>query len=125
MDFVLNRNKTVSSTKGHTIEFIKDVPTHVPAEMHSEVMAIGAIPTDELPVEKTVDNPEPQDPQARKQLIISAIETLVLRGKREDFTASGLPDVRALKEILGFGINHKERDVLWGEVQAKQRGEEA
>ena len=78
MEFVLNRNKTVSSTKGHTIEFIKDVPTHVPAEMHSEVMAIGAIPTDELPVEKTVDNPEPQDPQARKQLIIDAIVIVVI-----------------------------------------------
>lgn len=125
MEFILNRNKTVSSTKGHTIEFIKDIPINVPTEMHSEVMAIGAIPTEELPVEKTIDNPEPQDPEARKALIIGAIEALVLRGKREDFTASGLPDVRALREIIGFGINHKERDALWGEVQAKQRGEEA
>lgn len=125
MEFTLNRNKVVTSTKGHTIEFIKDVPVRVPPEMHSEVMAIGAIPCDELPVEDEVKTAEPNDPTERKNLIKRTMEQLVIRDKREDFTASGLPDVRALKELMGFGINHKERDALWAELQAEKRGEDA
>lgn len=125
MEFTLNRNKVVTSTKGHTIEFIKDVPVRVPPEMHSEVMAIGAIPCDELPAEDEVKTAEPNDPTERKNLIKKTMEQLVIRDKREDFTASGLPDVRALKELMGFGINHKERDALWAELQAEKRGEDA
>lgn len=124
MKFTLNRNKVLASTRGHTIEFIKGEPVEVPHDMVSEVMAIGAIPEEDLPEENTLPDAEPADPQARKALIVDAMEKMALRNKREDFTASGLPDVRALKEIIGFGIHHKERDALWLEVQAKQRGDE-
>lgn len=124
MKFTLNRDKVLASTRGHTIEFIKGEPVEVPHDMVSEVMAIGAIPEEDLPEENTLPDAEPADPQARKALIVDAMEKMALRNKREDFTASGLPDVRALKEIIGFGIHHKERDALWLEVQAKQRGDE-
>lgn len=125
MEFVLNRDKVVVSTKGHCIEFKKGAPVYVPAEMHSEVMAVGALPTEDLPEEATIPSAEPQDPTERERVIVEAMEKLVLRNNRDDFTASGLPDARALKDLMGFGIHHKERDALWAKVQAKQRGEEA
>ena len=53
------------------------------------------------------------------------MKQLVVRNKRDDFTASGLPDARALKDLLGFGIHHKERDAVWAKVQAELRGDEA
>lgn len=123
MDFILNRNKTVSSTRGHTITFIKDEPVHVPDDMHTDVMAIGAVPVDELPDTEAKLPSEPQGAE-REQAIIDAMKQLVLRNKREDFTASGLPDARALKDILGFGIHHKERDAVWTKVQAETNSDE-
>lgn len=123
MDFILNRNKTVSSTRGHTITFIKDEPVHVPDDMHTDVMAIGAVPVDELPDTEAKLPSEPQGAE-REKAIIDAMKQLVLRNKREDFTASGLPDARALKDILGFGIHHKERDAVWAKVQADVNSDE-
>ena len=123
MDFILNRNKTVSSTRGHTITFIKDEPVHVPDDMHTDVMAIGAVPVDELPDTEAKLPSEPQGAE-REKAIIDAMRQLVLRNKREDFTASGLPDARALKDILGFGIHHKERDAVWIKVQAEMHSDE-
>lgn len=123
MDFILNRNKTVSSTRGHTITFIKDEPVHVPDDMHTDVMAIGAVPVDEVPDTEAKLPSEPQGAE-REKAIIDAMKQLVLRNKREDFTASGLPDARALKDILGFGINHKERDAVWTKVQADVNSDE-
>lgn len=123
MEFILNRDKVLSSVKGHTIEFKKGEPVYVPADMHSEAMAIGALPTEALPEEPEVTGSEPTDPAERERVIMEAMENLVLRNQRGDFLASGLPNVTAIKELIGFGIHHKERDVIWTKVLAKQRGE--
>ena len=123
MEFILNRDKVLASTKGHTIEFKKGEPVYVPADMHSEVMAIGALPTEDLPEEPEVTGSEPTDPAERERVIMEAMENLVLRNQRGDFLASGLPNVAAIKELIGFGIHHKERDAIWTKVLAKQRGE--
>jgi len=123
MEFILNRDKVLSSVKGHTIEFKKGEPVYVPADMHSEAMAIGALPTEDLPEEPEVTGSEPTDPAERERVIMEAMEQLVLRNKRGDFIASGLPNVAALKDLIGFSIHHSERDTIWTKVLAKQRGE--
>ena len=79
MKFTLNRDKVLASTRGHTIEFIKGEPVEVPHDMVSEVMAIGAIPEEDLPEENTLPDAEPADPQARKALIVDAMEKMALR----------------------------------------------
>ena len=48
MKFTLNRTRTLASLVGVSIEFVKDVPTHVPPEMYAEVMAAGATPVEEI-----------------------------------------------------------------------------
>ena len=115
MKFVMQRNRTISSTSGHAIEFKKGEPTHVPPSMYEEVMAAGAVPEEELDLEpKTADEiVEPMEPGARQAAIFAAFEKITLRGQREDFTASGAPHAKALSNILGWTIQNKERDTVW------------
>jgi hypothetical protein len=44
MNFILNRDRTVVSTLGHSVEFKKGVPTYVPPVLYAEVSAVGAMP---------------------------------------------------------------------------------
>lgn len=117
MKFTLNRDKVISSTMGHAIAFAKGVPTHVPPPLWAEVLAAGGVPEDELPPEKKADTREPEDPAARRAAIMGAFEQLVLTGKREDFTGTGVPHAKALAAQLGFALDVKERDVLWQEYR--------
>ena len=117
MKFVLNRAKTVSSTLGHTIEFIKNEPTYVPREMWAEVQAIGAIPEEDLPEVLLAATKEPADPAERKAVIFAAFEQLILGGKRESFAGTGAPHAKVLASQMGFVIDNKERDVLWQEFK--------
>lgn len=117
MKFVLNRNKMLVSTLGHTIEFVKGVSTHVPKELWAAAQAIGAVPEDELPEEKVPQSKEPLDPAEREEMILTAMKMLVEENKRESFTGTGLPQVNALTAVMGFKIDNKERDKLWTKLQ--------
>ena len=118
MNFILNREKTLSSIHGHTIHFLKDVPTHVPPAMWPEVQEIGAIATEDIPAEPEDIKREPTDPTVRKGLIFNAFTKIVLAAKRETFSANGAPHGKDIAEIIGFSIHNKERDALWREFQA-------
>lgn len=117
MKFTLNRDKTICSTMGYSIAFEKGVATHVPPAMWAEVLAAGGQPEDELPEEKKADTREPQDPNARKALIMATFEQLILSAKREDFAGTGVPHVKSLTALMGFTIDGKERDTLWQEYK--------
>lgn len=117
MKFVLNRNKTLVSTLGHAIAFVKGVPTYVPRELWPEAQAIGATPEAELPEEVRAPSREPIDPALRREAIFAAFEQLVAAGKRETFTATGVPHAKALGMQMGFAIDNKERDALWLEYR--------
>ena len=116
MKFVMHRNRTIVSTSGHAIEFVKGELTHVPPTMYEEVMAAGAVPEEELDLDpkQELENPEPQDPETRKAALFTVFEKIVLRGKREDFDASGVPHPKALVKELGWDtIHNKERVATW------------
>lgn len=122
--FTLYRNYTLSTTKGHSVNFVKGVRTWVPAGIVPEAVAIGAIP------EEAVDvlGPEKQEAptlssQEREALVFAAFEKLVLRAGRGDFSASGQPHPRKLEEILGFDMPHQERELLWQKYNAKKEDE--
>jgi hypothetical protein len=117
MKFTLNRDKVICSTTGHAIAFAKNVATHVPPALWNEVLAAGGVPEDELPAEKRADTREPEDPVARRAVITTAFEQLVLGARREDFTATGAPHVKALTAQMGFALDVKERDLLWQEFK--------
>lgn len=116
MKFVFHRDRTVSSTSGHSIAFKKGEPTHVPPEMVRDVIAVGGVPEDETfdpDAEDKSKSTEPTDPEVRRSEAYAAFKVIVEGGKREDFTAGGQPHPKALKALLGWPLNGKERDALW------------
>lgn len=113
---VLNRNHTLTTTKGHVLEFKKGVATHVPPAVYQEALGIGAIPPDgEDPVVQDVVKTDsaPNDPSERAPLILAAIEKLVAENSRENFTAAGSPTVEAVSKIVGFKVQSKEVAPVW------------
>lgn len=113
MNFVLAKDMRVVSIFGHTIEFKKDVPTHVPPEAWKEVQAVGAIPEDALPEAAPSNSREPKDPADREAAIMAAFDAIALAGNRNDFSGNGMPSGGAVLEFAGFRIEPKERDMLW------------
>lgn len=112
---VMHRNHTVTSTKGHTIAFVKGVPVFVVPTMIEEVMEKGAVPVEgeTLPVvEELTEAPAPEG-LAREQKILEVIAKLVKTNKRNDFGASGRPKFVAISKLVGFDVTEKERDQVW------------
>jgi len=119
MEFTLHRSRVIASKFGRSFEFVKGVPLYVPDLCHEEVMAAGAVPEDELP-DDAPDAPTVLQGADRAKAITAAMKKLVLTASREDFAASGAPTVPALKAILGFSIDAKERDALWSALQSAE-----
>ena len=79
---------------------------------HKEASARGAVAFDD----NTTFVPPPEDRQAA----ISAALTSMLDGKDEDdFTADGKPNLRKLKERVGFALTREEADAVFIELTAK------
>lgn len=122
MKFVLNRNRVVASVCGLAVEFEKGVPTHVPPAMYAEVIAVGGVPEEDVDLDPKgpAESTEPTDPSVRQAEIFKAFETISLRGRREDFTASGAPHAKAVSTALGWIIQNKERDIVWTAFKTQQ-----
>lgn len=116
MNFILNRDKTVVSLSGRSVEFVKGQPTYVPPQVHAEVMAIGALPEEEMPEDDENKKPVELTPDERKLLIKQAMEDMVAGNKREDFTAAGTPNLKALSTRVGFAVDKRESDPIWAEM---------
>lgn len=112
MNFVMNRTRVVETTKGHMIGFVKGVPTFVPYSCYDEVQAAGAVPEEELPEDPVKAAADPQG-QDRDALIAAAIEEIVLKNAREDFTAAGVPHAKVISHKVGFQVDAHERDAAW------------
>jgi hypothetical protein len=119
----LNRNYVLTTTKGHSIAFKKGEPTHVPAAVYQDALAIGAQPADGSDPDVLQDekvNKAPADPAERNPLILAAIEKIVAGNERKDFTAAGSPTVRAVERELGFDVDAREVAGVWQEYHEKK-----
>ena len=112
MKFVMNRNRVVETTKGHVIGFKKGEPTFVPYACYDEVQAAGAVPEEEIPEDPVKVAADPQGGD-RDALIAAAIEEIVLKNAREDFTAGGAPHAKVISHKVGFTVDAHERDDAW------------
>lgn len=123
---VLNRNYVLSTMVGHSIAFEKGVPIDVPPTCYAAAIGIGAVTADgaepNVLQDKEVDR-TPIDPQERSTLILVAVEELVARNDRNDFTAAGKPAVDAVNRELGFRATGKEIDTAWQRYHADKAGE--
>lgn len=119
MKFVMQRNRTVASALGHSIEFLKGVPTHVPPALYREVQAAGAVSEEEIPESALAPAVAgPVDVESRKAAMFAAFEKIVLRNVREEFTAGGAPHNAVLAVELGWTPQGTERDIAWAEFRA-------
>ena len=116
MNFVMSRDRVVTSTMGRSIRFKAGVPVHVPSMMQAEVIDLGAEPTEKIP---EPDVPESKEPKAgtkeRTKAIEDAYAVIVKRNRREDFTAQGYPHLAVIATETGFKIDAAERDATWVE----------
>ena len=121
--FTLHRNFVLGTTKGHTIRFKKDTPTHVPDICVPDAVAIGAIgvegDTNVLPDEEKVA--PILSPKERKVKIFEAFTTMKKRADRNDFTASGTPNAKKVATLTGFDLASKERDTYWQEYRTQEQ----
>ena len=122
MKFIMPRDRTVASLTGRAIAFKKGVPVHVPPAMHAEVLNLGAQPETELPEDTKPRSREPADPAERTKALMAAFEVIVLRNRREDFTAGGVPHAKALLAELGWPVEARARDLAWEQFQQGKQG---
>lgn len=123
MKMILNRNYTLSTTLGHSVRFVRGEPTYVPPAVRHLAIGVGAVPADGsdpnvLPEEQT--ETVQLSPEERVGAIRAAIERIVARNERLDFTAAGIPTVAAVSDMLGWKVNAREIAQEW-----QARGERA
>lgn len=119
MNYIAPRNMTVSSTSGRSVEFVKGEPVFAPPQMHAELIAVGIVPAEEIPEPVVSTSNEPVVAAEREAALFAAFEAVVLRGKRGDFTGTGVPHAAVLTKELGWSaIDAKERDAAWAKFQA-------
>lgn len=123
---VLNRNFTLTTTLGHSIQFVKDQPTHVPPAMYRAALEIGAQPVAGAAPQVEDETPSAPvlDPSERNDKIGEAIELLVDRNEREDFTAAGAPTVSAVSSLVGFKVSGAEVTAAWQLYHEKKEAAE-
>lgn len=119
----LHRDYVLPTLKGHSIGFKKDVPTYVPASVYPEALAIGAIPAEgdalDLIAPPPVSN-APSDTTERSLQILTAIEKIVTINERKDFTAAGVPTVKAVEREVKFDVDAREVAAVWQDFHNKQ-----
>lgn len=127
--FISHRTVCVASLSGRSIQFEKGEPTHVPREMHREVLEKGILPCDANgkivdDVQEVSDvNPEvkillaPEDAVEREDKITEVIMALVERNARADFTAGGVPHAEAVTAVLGWKVDAVEIRKIWSKVK--------
>lgn len=132
MQFVSNREVVVRSLSGHSIKFLKGVPTDVPRAMISEVMEKGILPVDEKG--KTLDPEEvpvseapkvvlaPEDGYERHDKIYAVIKAIIERNSPKDFTGGGRPHAGSVTSALGWRVDQKEVNGVWEKHRAELIG---
>ena len=122
-EYVLNRNFVLRAMTGHSVNFVKNVPTFVPALIEREARGIGAERVDGA-------NPDMLDPESpevaplshdeRAEQIRTAFALLTERNDSKDFTGAGVPSVKAVEKLVDFDVDRNEVVALW---QAYRAGE--
>lgn len=112
-------NRVLASTRGHVIRFRRGKETRVPDSVVEEAMAFGAtIVTEDAPAdEPTTEEPTGDDAQkvaertvSRKEAIYEAVDQILVKNDKADFTAANKPKVSAVKDRTDFSVERSEID---------------
>lgn len=113
---VANRDVVVSSVRGHTIAFKKDVPQHVPKALHEQCLAVGILfeDGDDADAHEPANEVTNQDEQIKE-----AMMSILLANDPDTYTASSMPKLDVLSERAGVTVDAATRARLWKEVKAE------
>lgn len=121
-EYVLNRNFVLRSMTGHSVNFVKNVPTFVPALSSSVRHAASAQSASTGP---TPDMLDPETPEVaplshdeRAEQIRTAFALLTERNDSKDFTGAGVPSVKAVEKLVDFDADRNEVVALWQAYRA-------
>ena len=126
-EFVLNRNHLMITRAGFTVHFKKGEPTFVPTPVIKDAIAIGATRIDAEQGAEFDVTPAPPEPtaQEREETLVSCMRSMAEKNIREDFTAQGVPHLKAVEKYTGIVISGRERDALWDTYRAQEVEKEA
>lgn len=111
--------KLVLAAFGHVITFEKNDTQFVPRALHQLALEQGLDPVPEGD-EDTPERVVAPDDSARVEAIKTAMQLIAERNRSDDFTAGGIPKIKAI-EALTDGqkpIDAREHQALWAEVVA-------
>lgn len=124
--FVSQRDITITSTLGYSIEFKKGEPTHVPRAMHAEVLDKGIVAADPVDAEQVTEAAAPrkilvapEDGDERKAQVDDAIRAIVKRNSSKDFSASGIPSAAAVTGMVGWKAEPSEIRESWARLRVE------
>lgn len=119
-EFVLNRSHTLRTTNG-VITFVKGQPTSVPRDMERDAVSIGAVPVD-----GEFDTSDPVTPEKpvlhgieREEELYAAFALIAEKNDSKEFTAQGVPTIKAVEKIVSFDVDRSEVVEAWGEYKIK------
>ena len=116
--------RRVDTTTGHVLAFVANEPLYVPPVCRPEMFALGILPADgEVPTELTPEQkeemPEPIG-HDRINKVNAAFTAIVEKNDAGDFTATQIPKVSAVNDLLDFEINSKELKDKWKAFRAEE-----
>lgn len=115
--YVLNRTYNFHSINGGC-SFVKGEPAWVIPPIEKEVIALGAVRA-EGDTPSLIEEPKTvvQAPMGieRQEDLYAAFDMLIERNDSKDFTAQGVPTVKAIEKIVGFDVDRMEVVEAWGE----------
>ena len=111
--------KLVLAAFGHVVTFDKGDTLFVPHSLHRQALEQGLepVPEDGEDVVKAVSKPDDTD---RIEAIKVAMKLIAERNNADDFTAGGIPKIRAIESLTDGAkpLDAKEHQALWAEVAA-------
>jgi hypothetical protein len=127
----MHRNWTVSSTRGHTIQFKKNEPVYVPgdinvielcrqygAEYADAADADVHEGEDQAALEKRKEFSAPKSAAERNERVMRILRAMHASPDqfRERFTATGRPNARFVQSEVGFDVSPQEVEQLWNRL---------
>lgn len=112
--YKLNRNYTLRSKFGRSVEFKANEPTYIPSFLEAECVAIGGENCDK---EAAKVAPKKKDDgwtyEKRQECLFKLFDDLVKKNDAKDFTASGQPSLSVVKKHVEFDLERAELDDYW------------
>lgn len=125
MQMQLNRDYVHVSLSGQSIAFKKDTPTFVPPRLVREIVALGGTaaengPDREAEVKALAEISLAQlEDATRGPKIVEAINTMLARNQRGDFTSGGRPNLKTLFNMTGIEVSPEELAPIWEPIRNK------